>query len=137
MLHIHACCSVCFKSFSCLISMLQVFHLDVAYVLQWLQTCFFWCFRRILQVFQFFQKYAASVLSRVAKVDLSVAHVAETHLQQPPDVAAGPACMRVGVERVPRCRHGTRSTRGLRAGARHEAARPCGPHVKQAWAFGR
>jgi hypothetical protein len=74
-------------------------------------------------VFQFFQKYAASVLSRVAKVDLSVAHVAETHLQQPPDVAAGPACMRVGVERVPRCRHGTRSVRGreTRSGA---AVRP-------------
>jgi hypothetical protein len=50
--------SVCFKCFIC---MLQVFHLDVTYVLQWLHTCFssvldvcckcFNCFGCMVQVF--------------------------------------------------------------------------------------
>jgi hypothetical protein len=58
------------------ICMLQVFYLDVAYVLQWLQTCFLGvsdvcckclnCFGRMLQVGHL----------DVAKVDLGVAHVA-------------------------------------------------------------
>ena len=56
--------------------MLQVFYLDVAYVLQWLQTCFpgvsdvcckrFNCFENMLQVFHL----------DVAKVDLGVPYVA-------------------------------------------------------------
>jgi hypothetical protein len=32
--------SVCFECFMCFIRILQVFYLDTAYVLQWLQTCF-------------------------------------------------------------------------------------------------
>jgi hypothetical protein len=32
--------SICFKCFRCFIRMLQVFNLNVAYVLQWLHACF-------------------------------------------------------------------------------------------------
>jgi hypothetical protein len=56
--------------------MFQVFHLNVAYISQWLHTCFsgvsdvrckcFSCFRRMVQVFHL----------DVANLDLSVAHVA-------------------------------------------------------------
>ena len=62
---------VCFR---CFIRMLQVFYLDVAYVLQWLQTCFpgvldvcckcFNYFGRLLQVFHL-----------DVKIDLDVARV--------------------------------------------------------------
>jgi hypothetical protein len=58
------------------IYMLQVFYLDIAYVLQWLQTCFsgvsnicckcFNCFGRMLRVFHL----------DVVKVDLGVTHIA-------------------------------------------------------------
>jgi hypothetical protein len=88
--------SIYFKCFMCFIHILQVFHLDIAFVLQWLQMYFpsvsdvgykcFNCFRRMLQVF-----YLA-----IANVDLGVAHVAVGH---PPVAAIGPAFMPVGVER--------------------------------------
>ena len=68
--------TVCSNCFICFGRMLQVFYLDVAYILQWLQTCFpgvsdvcckcFNCFERMLQVFHLY----------VVKVDLGVAHVA-------------------------------------------------------------
>jgi hypothetical protein len=54
--------------------MLQVLHLNVSYVLQWLHM-FFWYFRRMLQVFQQFRTYVAIVLSRCYKSRPSVAHV--------------------------------------------------------------
>jgi hypothetical protein len=58
-------CCICFTH------MLQVFYLNVAYVLQWLHTCFPGVFIRMLQVFQLIQTYDASVLYLdVAKVDL-------------------------------------------------------------------
>jgi hypothetical protein len=101
--------SIYFKCFMCFIHILQVFHLDIAFVLQWLQMYFpsvsdvgckcFNYFRRMLQVF-----YLA-----VANVDLGVARVAVGH---PPVAAIGPAFMPVGVERAPQCGHGTRSTCG-------------------------
>jgi hypothetical protein len=58
----------------------------------------------------------------VMKVDFSVAHVivgpiCNSHLLQ--GAAAGPACMRMGVEGAPRCMRGTQSG----AGAGHGVAR--------------
>jgi hypothetical protein len=71
----------------------------------------------MLQVFPLFQTRMLQVFYLdVAKVDLDVATIA----------AAGPACMRVGVEGAPWCGRGTWSD--------------AGPHVKQArqaWASGR
>jgi hypothetical protein len=66
---------ICYKCFIwmlyCFTHMLQVFHLDViAYVLQWLHTCFSWCFKRMLQVFQLFWTYVVRFQLDVAKVDL-------------------------------------------------------------------
>jgi hypothetical protein len=65
------------------IRMLQVFHLDICMFLQWLHMCFqvFFlvfckCFRRILQVYQLFWEYVASVLPRCCKNRLDFAHVA-------------------------------------------------------------
>jgi hypothetical protein len=72
----------------------KCFHLDVAYVLQWLHMCFsrvsdvyckcFNCFGHMLQMFPL----------DVAKVDL-VLHMLQTKVDPS---AAKPACMRVGVE---------------------------------------
>ena len=75
-----------------MLRVLQVFHLDVANVLQLLHTCFqvflmcFWkCFRRILRGFQLFRMYVASVSSKCfkssffkkkLKVDQDAPHVA-------------------------------------------------------------
>jgi hypothetical protein len=98
-----------------------------------------------------FQTYIASVsivldlclfYQDVAKVDLGVAHIAVGPiLQQPPAIIVEPACMRVGVERAPRCRRGTRSGmghsavrdmkwRGPRCGRGTRSG--TGPHMKQA-----
>jgi hypothetical protein len=38
-IYIHVA-SVCFKCFGCFIRIFQVFYLNIAYILQWLQTCF-------------------------------------------------------------------------------------------------
>jgi hypothetical protein len=111
-----------FQVFMCFIRMLQMFYLDVAYVLQWLQTCFpgvsdvcykyFNCFRYMLQVFHL----------DVAKVDLSVVHVAvrpisSSHILQ---LLGPPACMWVW-----RRRHdagvGNEARVGHGAGVEHEA----------------
>jgi len=85
--------------------MLQVFHLNVAYVLQWLHTSFprvsdvcckyFNYFRRVLQMFPL----------DVAKVDL-VLHM----LQWTPSAAAGPTYMCMGVERVQAAGMGNRAS---------------------------
>jgi hypothetical protein len=84
--------------FSCFKRMFQVFYLDMAYILQWLHTCFsgvsdvcckcFSCFGRILQVFHL----------NVAKVD-RVLHVLQW---DPSAAAAGAPCMRVGSGRMER-----------------------------------
>jgi hypothetical protein len=65
-----------FECFRCCICMLQVFHLDVAYVFAMATHVFFKCFRRILQVFQLFRTYVASVSSRCCKSSSKVTHVA-------------------------------------------------------------
>jgi energy-coupling factor transporter transmembrane protein EcfT len=52
--------SVCFKCFNCFKRMLQVFYLDVAYVAMTIHISYKYMF----QMFQLFQKYVASVLSR-------------------------------------------------------------------------
>jgi hypothetical protein len=95
----------------------QVFHLDVAYVLQCLHTCFprvldvcckcFNCFGRMLQMFPL----------NVAKVDMV------EHTLQWPDATVGPACMRMGVNgaRVIGARNRVRTNRDG-AGMGHEAA---------------
>jgi hypothetical protein len=78
--HMHVA-TTCFKCFSCFIHMLQVFHLDVAYVLQWLHTyflSFFWCFASVSDVcrkcFSCFRTYVASVSSKGYKSKLGVVH---------------------------------------------------------------
>jgi hypothetical protein len=80
----HLCCK-------CFIRMLHMFHIDVAYILQWLHTYFFSCFWRMLQVFQLFRTYVANVSSRCCKSRSGVSHV-----------TMGPICSscwaRVGVE---------------------------------------
>jgi hypothetical protein len=129
---IHLCCKrlspmfylfsdICCKCVSsgcciCFTHMLQVFHLDVAYVLQWLHTSFSWCFRRLLQVFQLFRTYVISVSSRCCKSRSSIAHITVGHICS--NHLLRPTSMRVGVEGAPRCGRRTR----------------CGasPHVKQA-----
>jgi hypothetical protein len=73
MLHIHAYCK----------RMFQVFYM---YVVSVLSGCyiyfamtthmFFWCFRRMLQVFQLFRTYGASISSRCYKSRSNIAHVA-------------------------------------------------------------
>jgi hypothetical protein len=50
---------VCFKCFSCLKRILQVFYMDVVYVAQAIHVC---C-KCIFQMFQLFRMYVASVLS--------------------------------------------------------------------------
>jgi hypothetical protein len=90
--------SVRFKYFSCFIRMLLVFYLDIAYVLQWLQTCFigvsdvyckcFNCFGLMLQVFYL----------NVTKVDLGATHVAVGPICSMQLLHVEPACMHVGVE---------------------------------------
>jgi hypothetical protein len=78
---------VCFK---CFIRMLQVFHLDVACVLQWLHTCFTSVFR-CLQVFSCSEYMLQVFHLNVAKVNLVL------HMQRDSSVAtAGASCMRVG-----------------------------------------
>jgi hypothetical protein len=57
----------------------------------------------MLQMFQLFRTYIANVSSRCYKSRSGVTHVAVGSIcrrQQPPGAAAGPACMRVGVERA-------------------------------------
>jgi hypothetical protein len=56
--------------------MLQVFYLDVAYILQWLHMCFLGCFICMLQVFHLFQTYVASILFGHCKSRSRVAHIA-------------------------------------------------------------
>jgi hypothetical protein len=123
-------CCICFTH------MLQVFHLDVAYVLQWLHTCFpgvcFKCSGRMLQVFYL----------DVAKVDL-VLHM----LQWDPSAAAA-CCSYWACVHARGCGGGTSGKRGNGAGADWDAS-PCvgmhrlgkwsgtDPHVKQARACGR
>jgi len=59
---------------------------------------FSWCFRRMLQVFQLFQMYVASVSSRCCQSrSWFCTCCSGTHLQQPPTATVGPACMHVGV----------------------------------------
>jgi hypothetical protein len=87
MLHIRACCKIMFsRGFRCFIHVLQMFYLDVAYILRWLHTCFqvflgvckcFSCFRSMLQLFHL----------DVVKVGL-VLHM----LQWDPPVAAACSC---------------------------------------------
>jgi len=120
--------SVCFKYFRCFIRMLQVFYLNIAYGLQWLQTCFpgvldvcckcFNYFRHMLQVFHL----------DVAIVDLGVPHVAveaiySSHLLQ---LLGLPACAWVWRGTMVRVRdtkrHGPWYERWTRSGV--------GPHVK-------
>jgi hypothetical protein len=83
--HMHVA-TTCFKCFRCFIHMLQVFHLDVAYVLQWLHTyflSFFWCFASVSDVcrkcFSCFRTYVASVSSTSYKSKLGVIHVVIEH----------------------------------------------------------
>ena len=57
-------CCICFTH------MLQVFHLDVAYVFQWLHACFPGVFRRMLQLFQLFWTYVEVFCLDVARVDM-------------------------------------------------------------------
>jgi hypothetical protein len=71
----HGCKIMFLSVFSCFKRMFQVFHLDVANILQWLHTCFysvsdicckcFSCFECMLQVFHL----------NVAKVDLVLRHM--------------------------------------------------------------
>jgi hypothetical protein len=125
-------CCICFTH------MLQVFHLDVAYVLQW-HMCFpgvsdvcckyFNCFGRMLQVFH----------PDIAKVDLML-HI----LQCDPSAAAAcyscwahmHACGCGASDRCgKRCRHKSRWS--PRVGAHRRKKRSgAGPHVKQAHACG-
>jgi hypothetical protein len=75
--------TTCFKCLRCFIHMLQVFYLDVAYVLQWLHTYFssffFGCFASVSDVccncFSCFRTYVASVSSKGYKSKLGVVHV--------------------------------------------------------------
>ena len=89
--------SVCSKCFSCFRWMLHVFYLGVAYVSHLCCKCFIrmlhmfshicyicfamathvfsLCFRCMLQVFQLFQTYVASVSPRCCKSRYGVAHV--------------------------------------------------------------
>jgi hypothetical protein len=98
-----------------------VFHLDVAYVLEWLHTCF----RCMLQVFQLFRTYVVMFSLNVAKIDL-VLHI----LWWTPSAVAGPTSVRVGVEGVRAAGVGNRAGANRDgAGIGHEAARD----TKQAW----
>jgi hypothetical protein len=69
-----------------------VFRLDVAYVFH--THVFSWYFRRMLQVFQLFQMYVASVSSKCCKSRSNVAHVVVG------PAVARPTYMCVGVEGV-------------------------------------
>jgi len=110
-----------FKYFSCFRRMLHLFYLGVAYVSHiycnyfiqmlhmfhtyvpsviWMLHMFcngytriFWCFRRMLQVFQLFSDVCCKCLSRCCKSRSGVAHIAVG-----PTTTAGPACMCMGVE---------------------------------------
>ena len=88
-------CSICFTH------ILHLFHLDVAYVLQWLHTCFPRV-SDVLQVFQLFWTYVVNIFSRCYKSRSSVAHVTVDAICSShwPTTTTGPVCMRVGVERV-------------------------------------
>jgi hypothetical protein len=64
-IYMHGCKIMFLSIFNCFKRMFQVFHLDVANILQWLHTCFSWCFRSMLQWFH----------PDVAKVDLVLRHM--------------------------------------------------------------
>jgi hypothetical protein len=78
-------CCICFTH------MMQVFH-RYCMCFAMATHMFFSCLRRMLQVFQLFRTYVANVSLRYCKVDLVL------HILQPSVAAAGPACMRMGVE---------------------------------------
>jgi hypothetical protein len=65
--------SVCFKCFIC---MLQVFHLDVAYVLQWLHTRFHVFQTYVASVLAVFEIYCKCFIYECCKSRSGVAHVA-------------------------------------------------------------
>jgi len=65
--------------------MLQVFHLDVAYVLQWLHKCFLVCSHVCCKYFKYFGRMLQMFPLDVVKVDL-VLHM----LQLTP--SAAPVC---------------------------------------------
>jgi hypothetical protein len=99
MLHIHAYCKRCYKCFMCFIRMLQVFHLDVAYVCNDFQV-FPRCFASVSDVcckcFSYFRHMLQVFHLGVAKVDL-VLHM----LQWDPPVAATPYSWVTFGRRVP------------------------------------
>jgi hypothetical protein len=70
--------SVCFKCFRCFICMLQVFYLDVAKLDLDVACVYngFQVFLGVLQVFQLFRTYVASVSSAYCKSRSGVTHVA-------------------------------------------------------------
>ena len=86
---ISGCCiymhvaSVRFKCFRCFIRMLHVFYLNVAYVLQWLHTCFLGVSDIYCKCFNYFWTMLQLFYLDVAKVDL-VLHM----LQWDPPTAA-------------------------------------------------
>jgi hypothetical protein len=70
----NACCKHIFR---CFIRMLQVFHLDVAYVCNSCQvffTCFCKCFRRLFQVFHMSSFVCAIVAFEYFKSRSDIAH---------------------------------------------------------------
>jgi hypothetical protein len=121
--------------------MLQVFYLDVAYVLQWLHM-FSWYFRHMLQVFQLFWMCIGSVLSRCCKSRSDVANVivrpiCYNHLIY---MLGPPACVWVwrgaSGRREKRCSR--RSRHGPRVGERRRRKwSGASPHMKQMQARGR
>jgi hypothetical protein len=74
--------------------MLEVFYLDAAYVLQWLQMCFPGVLDVCCKCFNYFGHMLQSISSRCYKTRSDVAHVAVG----PTAATARPACMRMEVE---------------------------------------
>jgi hypothetical protein len=88
--------SVLSGSCMCFTDMLQVFHLDIAYVLQWLYTCFADVSDVCCKCLNYFGCMLQLFHLDVEKIDL-VLH-GGTHMQQSPVAVVGPTCMCVGVE---------------------------------------
>jgi hypothetical protein len=104
--------------------MLQVVNSDVAYVLQWLHTCFPRVSDLYCKCFQLFWTYVANVSSRYYKIRSGVAHVAVGPIN-----SSLPAGMCVDVEGARAVGAGNRAgvdrmeRRGTRCGCRPGAAR--------------
>jgi hypothetical protein len=125
--------SVCFKCFKCSIRILQLFHLDVAYVLQLLHTCF-QVFQVILQVFQMYVAFVSAVRMYVASVSSECFKNRSRcstccnvpHLPQPPAAVTGTSCMCVRSGEMERCSAAGRGSERRRRQGRKWSTHACG-----------